>query len=231
MNRHIEDLDNRGRRCNVRVRGIPESVEADQIVTTLGSVFNSLLERQEDAPIGFVRAHRALRPRGSDTAPPRDIICCMESFSLKEEIMHKARRNDHIVYNGATILLFQDLSPITLRNRRALRPLLDRLREKDIQYSWRFPFALVVSSNGQQHTLRTPADLPEFCDALGLDPVDVPDWYAEFLHPLPERSPPTSPLSTPDARLSKKAKHSKGGGSRAGTPRRQDAEPRKLNMN
>lgn len=25
MNRHIEDLDNRGRRCNIRVRGIPET--------------------------------------------------------------------------------------------------------------------------------------------------------------------------------------------------------------
>lgn len=58
LNRHIEDLDNRGRRNNIRVRGIPESVETDEIVPALQRVFNSLLERQEDA--GIYAACRAL---------------------------------------------------------------------------------------------------------------------------------------------------------------------------
>lgn len=116
MNRHIEDLDNRGRRCNIRVRGIPEPVESDQITFALQRVFNSLFERQEDMDIEFVRAHRALRPRGLDTAPPPpwDIICCLQSFVLKEEIMRRARRNCHIIFNSETIMLFQDLSQITL---------------------------------------------------------------------------------------------------------------------
>lgn len=175
MNRHIEDLDNRGRRCNIRVRGIPESVEQAQIAPALQRVFNSLLERPEDMEIDFVRAHRALRPKGPDTAPPRDIICCLQSFVLKDEIMRKARRNERIVFNGATIMLFQDLSQITLQNRRALRPLLEKIREKDLRYSWRFPFALMVSYNGHQHTLRTPADLPEFCRALDMDQIDLPE--------------------------------------------------------
>lgn len=113
MNRHLEDLDNRGRRCNIRVRGIPETVDPDQIIPALQRVFNSLLDRQEDTDIEFVSAHRALRARGPDTAPPRDIICCLQSYPLKEDIMRRARRNDHIVFNGARIMLFQDLSQIT----------------------------------------------------------------------------------------------------------------------
>lgn len=63
--------------------------------------------------------------------------------------------------------------------------------------------------------------LVEFCDALDLSMIELPDWYAEFLHPLLDRSPPESPFSTPDKRLAKKAKHGRGGGSKAGTPRRQ----------
>lgn len=51
MNRHLEDLDNRGRRNNIRVRGIPESVETEQIAPALQRVFNSLLERPEDTEI------------------------------------------------------------------------------------------------------------------------------------------------------------------------------------
>lgn len=113
MNRHLEDLDNGGRRSDIRVWGIRETVDNDQITPALQRVFNSLLERPEDTDIEFVRAHRALRARGPDNMPPRDIICCLQSFALKEEIMQKARRNDQIVFNGEVIMLFQDLSQIT----------------------------------------------------------------------------------------------------------------------
>lgn len=162
INRHLEDLDNRGRRNNIRVKGIPESVDTAQIIPALQRVFNSLLERQEDIEIEFVRAHRALRAKCPDTAPPRDIICCLQSSQLKEAIMNKARRNDSIVFNGEIIMLCQDLSQITLRNRRGLRPLLDKLRENDLKYTWCFPFALIFTQAGKQHILRTPADLASY---------------------------------------------------------------------
>ncbi|CAH2222160.1 Hypothetical predicted protein [Pelobates cultripes] len=42
MRRHIEDLDNRGRHCNVRIRGVPESEgEEDAVLTKL---FHTLLQ-------------------------------------------------------------------------------------------------------------------------------------------------------------------------------------------
>lgn len=99
MNRHLEDLDHRGRWNNIRVRVIPETVDKNQIIPALQRVFNCLLERPEDTEIKFVKAHRALRARGPDAMPPRDIICCLQSFVLKEDIMQKARRNDQIVFN------------------------------------------------------------------------------------------------------------------------------------
>lgn len=145
--------------------------------------------------------------------------------------MRKARRNDHIIFNGANIMLYQDLSQITLRNRRALRLLLDKLRKRDIRYTWHFPFALVTTISGKQLVLRTPEDLPDFCAALDLDLIDLPEWYQEFTLPPHTRSPPGSPLSTPDKQLSKKMKHGKGGGSIRGTPasRSTPSRFRKLN--
>lgn len=94
--------------------------------------------------------------------------------------MRKARRNEQIVFIGANIMLFQDLSQITLRNRRALRPLQDKLRVREIKYIWRFPFALIVNSewNGHQYILHEPDDLQDFCAALDLGQVLLPDWYA-----------------------------------------------------
>lgn len=63
LNRQIEDLDNRGRRHNIRVRGVPESVTPEQVGPTLTAIFNSLIDRPEQSSIEFDRAHRALRPR------------------------------------------------------------------------------------------------------------------------------------------------------------------------
>lgn len=66
-NRQLEDLDNRGRRHNIRVRSIPETILAEQIRPTLTSIFNGLLDRPEASP-------RALRPKAPDNNPPRDIM-------------------------------------------------------------------------------------------------------------------------------------------------------------
>lgn len=125
------------------MRGITESVESGIIPSALQYVFNELLECQTDTQIDFERAHRALTARPADTDPPRDIICCLPNFKLKEEIMTKARRNDHIKFNDTEISIFQDLSPITLNNRRALRPLLEILRRQSISYKWKLPFILL----------------------------------------------------------------------------------------
>lgn len=51
MNRRMEDLDNRGRRHNLRVRGLPETVEPDQLLQTVVSLFNNLLDRPHATPI------------------------------------------------------------------------------------------------------------------------------------------------------------------------------------
>lgn len=150
--------------------------------------------------------------------PPGDIICCLYNFSLKEDIMRKACRNDQIIFNGKTIMLFHDLLQITLKNRRALWPLLEKLREKELCYTWRFPFALIVNYNGKQHTLCSPEDLPEFCQALQMDSAELPEWYQDFILPPLDKQQTRSPFTSPDKRHPKKMKSSRPGGSQAGTP-------------
>ncbi|CAH2293537.1 Hypothetical predicted protein [Pelobates cultripes] len=85
MRRQLED--NRGRHNNIRIRGIPEAEGTWENVTeTLTQLFCIIL--REDAPdhFRFERAHRALRPLSVDSVP-QDIICCLHSFPLKEQIM------------------------------------------------------------------------------------------------------------------------------------------------
>ncbi|CAH2277303.1 Hypothetical predicted protein [Pelobates cultripes] len=79
MRRHLEDVDNRGRRCNIRVRGVPEAEGTENAMEILTELFCSLLFPTPPPEIEFERAHRALRPRNMEDGP-RDLICCLHSF-------------------------------------------------------------------------------------------------------------------------------------------------------
>lgn len=63
MQRHIEDLNNRGRRNNIRVRGVPELEGPEDIHSTLQSLFNNLIDEPPAKSIEMDRAHRVLRPK------------------------------------------------------------------------------------------------------------------------------------------------------------------------
>lgn len=159
MNRHLEDLDNRSRRHNLRLRGLTESVDTEHLQSEVIGIFNNVLNRPKDTPITMERIHRALRPKGKDLDPPRDVICCIVDYQLKEEILRRARTMTPLLYHGKEFRIFQDLSSITLQRRRELKPLLEILRTKGIIYRWKFPFGLAASVHGRSALLRVPEDL------------------------------------------------------------------------
>lgn len=178
----MEDLDNRGRCPNLRIRGMPESIELEQLSPTVVSLFNDLVNRPLQSQIAMERIHRAFRPKGEEADPPRDIICCIVDYKLKEEILKQARSKAQALHAGAHIQIFQDLSSITLQHRRDLKPLLDTLRTKRIPYRWKFPFCLSDTTQGRTALPKVPEDMPQLCNTLGIPLIDVPNWYAEFCH-------------------------------------------------
>lgn len=137
------------------------------------------------------RIHRALRPKGRDTDPPRDVICCIVDYKLKEDILRQARGTPRLLHDRAPIQIFQDLSSITLQHRRDLKPLLETLRAEGIQYRWKFPFCLSASHLDRTALLKVPEDLHHFCRTLEIPMVEVPNWYADYCTYTPKRHTPT----------------------------------------
>ncbi|XP_075715534.1 uncharacterized protein LOC142750416 [Rhinoderma darwinii] len=174
------------RRNNLRVRGLPETYSTASIVPTLKGLFNSLLGREPESALEIDRAHRTLGPRNADPDRPRDILCRIHYFTLKEEILRKARDKGDILWEGTKLQLLSDLSKMTLDKRRNLHPLLDVLREHGIPYSWGYPFQLQVRKDGVLFFVRELADIPEFCEALDIPRVSILDWPSTPF--LPQRA-------------------------------------------
>lgn len=80
---HMNVLENRNRRNNVRLRGVPQSIRTPDLIPTLTKFFNSILGRDPDTRIEFARAHRALRPQIPDPTHPQDIVCRIHLYVLK----------------------------------------------------------------------------------------------------------------------------------------------------
>lgn len=134
FNRHMEDLENRGRRHNLKLRGLPEMIDSNHLKDTVVGLFNDLLNRTPTTPIGMERIHQALYLRGKKSDPPRNVIFHIIDYQLKEEILRKARLKKQLSFNGAEIHLFQDLSTIILQCHRELKPVLEVLRAKGIPH-------------------------------------------------------------------------------------------------
>ncbi|CAH2315830.1 Hypothetical predicted protein, partial [Pelobates cultripes] len=192
----VDDLDNRGRRMNLHVRGVREGGHSENIPEILQQIFAQVLGCQHVPRIGLTRAHRALRPVPAREEQPRNIICCLENYHLKEEILRTARRMGTIRMEGQTISIYQDLSRYTLLARKALRPVTSALQQANIPYRWGYPFSLTARHGQDQVTIRKPDDVQSFLHTLGLPPQQVPDWLARsFLQqpPGPQQQQPRRP--------------------------------------
>ncbi|CAH2292600.1 Hypothetical predicted protein [Pelobates cultripes] len=193
---HVEDLDNRSRRNNIRVRGLRETAGSENLRETLTPLFNIILNRPPEACLYIDKAHCALRPKPPPAALPRDVICYIQDVQLKEDNMKGARTERTWRYKGQNVELYNDLSHLTLQTRRALRPVTTILQEHHLRYRWHFPFALTARKDNIEATIRLPADVPIFLDTLGLPTTPVRDWID---CPLNERNlgrPVTHPLGT-----------------------------------
>uniref|UniRef100_A0A8C5QII1 Transposase n=1 Tax=Leptobrachium leishanense TaxID=445787 RepID=A0A8C5QII1_9ANUR len=178
FHRALDDQDNRGRRNNLRLRGLPESPDGKEMLTEiLRPIFNSLLRRPIDTPIHFDRAHRSLKPKGTPNMTPRDVICRLHYYRQKEDILQAARRQDVKDPLGNALQLYPDLSWHTLQARRLLKPLTEVLRDRQVKYRWGYPFSLQVTLDGVHYGITSVTDLPPLLTALGIESLDIPDWY------------------------------------------------------
>ncbi|XP_029443595.1 uncharacterized protein LOC115083739 [Rhinatrema bivittatum] len=164
----VEDLENRSRRNNLRIRGVPEDPEFADVAGTAALICKDILlqggEGTSDhegthSAVQFERAHRALGPRRDQK--PRDIVLSFTSFTLKERIYTLSRQMKDIQWRNLHISIYQDLAPVTLKKRFELREVTTALREKDIRYRWTFPFGLAFQVQGITHRITNITEATE----------------------------------------------------------------------
>lgn len=82
----IEDQENRERRKNLRIRGLPEPTQAENLIEIMNKIFNPILGKEESNIIKIERVHKIRRPQGLSMEKPRDIIVRFKNWEEKNQI-------------------------------------------------------------------------------------------------------------------------------------------------
>ncbi|KAJ4945221.1 hypothetical protein JOQ06_013756 [Pogonophryne albipinna] len=107
----VTDLESRSRRNNIRIVGLPESIEGPHPSTFFPKLLMEVFgEGVLDSPPECDRAHRSLTDKPKPGQRPRPVIIRVHRYQQKENIIREARaRRGKLQYQGTPI--YEDYTP------------------------------------------------------------------------------------------------------------------------
>ena len=164
-----EDLENRSRRSNLRLIGLPESAEGRDAEAFLEKWLPDILGAENfPTAVRIERAHRIPSfPTGpaksTRSAPfPRPLIMKFLNFKDKVCVMKAAQAKGKVMYENRQVKFFSDFSAEVQRQRKAYDAVKQRLRSEGIQYGLQFPAKLRITHGGKNYTFLSPQDVHVF---------------------------------------------------------------------
>lgn len=151
-----DDAENRMRRNNVRVLGLPEGDHPAEFAEVF---FKSLLDIQEVSPTYVVeRAHRVPTGRRVVGAPPRPFLVRFLNYRDRDLILREARKHPTLPYEHTNVHLYPDFTADLQKRRKTFTDIRRRLREREIKYSMLYPCRLRVQHGGSVKFFESPDD-------------------------------------------------------------------------
>lgn len=177
----IDEMENRSRRCNVRLVNLPP-VEADDPVGFITKWLPEALGATTfPAPLIIEAAHRLpgreRRWRSNRPQPPKVFILKFLNFQDKVRAMKAARAKGKVMCGDHQVMFFPDLSAELHRRRRRFDPVKQQLKSLNIRYGLFFPAKLRVWTNGQTREFETPEEAEKFVQ--GIHQEEPPDERRE----------------------------------------------------
>ena len=154
MKEHLDDLENRVRRQNLRLIGFPEGVEGKNACVFLQEWLQKILELGPGETIEIERAHRSVQRSPGEGGRPRTLVIRLLRFTDVTRILDVARKKRTLQYGNSDIMIFRDMSTVLYRKRKAFLPIKKMLHAKDIYFRLLPPTTLVIDLPEGRRTFR-----------------------------------------------------------------------------
>uniref|UniRef100_A0A3P8S1B4 L1 transposable element RRM domain-containing protein n=1 Tax=Amphiprion percula TaxID=161767 RepID=A0A3P8S1B4_AMPPE len=174
LKQKTEDLENRSRRNNIRIIGLPEKAEGQQPSSFTETLLKELFSAESfHTPLTVDRAHRITTSRKKQDETPRPFIVRIHRHQTKERIMKLAREAGSLFFRGSKIHIFHDYSSEVSRRRAAYFTVKSQLRNVGFQYRMLFPATLqIFDKQGDKRSFSSPEEASSFLrDRLTASPI------------------------------------------------------------
>lgn len=159
MKAKITDLEDRSRWNDLKIRGMPVSVQPSALKEYFIQFMSTLLPDTAPGELTIDRIHRLPKPPHLPDTVPRDTIVRIHSFHVKENLMRTTRNHSEYPQPYTNLAFYADLSKHTMLQRKNLTTITKPLRNDHIQYKWGHPFKLIITKDNKSHFVRTMAYL------------------------------------------------------------------------
>lgn len=158
----VQDLEDRGRRSNLRLVGLPEKTEGSDTCAFLENWLPKILTDTFDHAPVIERAHRIGQIHPNRPTTPRPIVMKFLNYKDKEKCLRAARRLKELQYDGKHVSLFPDLSTETRQQQRQFDGVKAQLRDKGIRYGMIYPASLIVTHADRRHIFKSVPEAEDF---------------------------------------------------------------------
>lgn len=165
----LDDLENRSRRSNVRVVGIPEKMEGSDPIKFITDFFEEVLGKDFfTSPLVISRAHRVgpnssnVKETSAKQTRSRVFLVLFHYFQDKHRIIQFSRQRRELFFRGHRVFFHEDFSADLAKKRAAFKEVKSRLFGKGVRFGLLYPARLRVTHEGKTYLFDTPNDANEF---------------------------------------------------------------------
>ena len=144
------DFESRSRMNNIRIIGLPESIEGPAPTMFFSKLLVDLLgEEILESPPELDRVHRALTAKPQLGSRLRPVIVRLHHFRVKDLIIREARkRRGKLQYQRVPVQIFEDYAMEVVGERAKYRTVMGELYNLSLRPALLFPARLQVTLNG-----------------------------------------------------------------------------------
>lgn len=164
LQRQLSEQDDKSRRGNIRILGVPEGEEdkMGSITTLVETLIPKITNLNFDKGFEIDKAYRIPAVRSTSRKGPRPIICRPLRSQHAEDVFAVTRKNQNLQWNGEKIILTQDYSKATVDTRKGFLALRDNLRKDNIVFSFVGPARFKITDRGKTQTFEDPRELRNY---------------------------------------------------------------------
>ena len=167
----MADMEDRSRRCNIRVIGLKERLEGSNAIQYLTHSLPKWFPALADVPVEVMSAHRIYSD--AKQGDNRTLIFNVLRYTTRQAILRAAKK-DPLSVDDRKVRFSPDYSNFTVKRRQAFHQAMDAARNKCLDFFLLYPATLKIKEGAQYRSFTSPKEAEDYVNSAASNHAATP---------------------------------------------------------